>query len=489
MIAPRVRIVVLGLAGVLLVSGQNTVDREMTAKIRVEGLEHSQALPVFETLTIEIGPRLTNSPAFKRAIDFARDRLETYGLANVHLEPWKFGRGWTLEHLTVEMVEPRYMPLIGYAEGWSPSTPGDLVATPVFLGGKTPAEIESLRASIKGAIVMTQPIQTAFVRQDRPQPTEGSGDGPPVLSPPALFRGAPEAQRFTTLVREAGPGVMLRPNVLADGTVYVTGRDAGPSAVPSIVLASEHYNLIARMLEHKIPVKLRVNIQSKFYDTDLNAYNLIGEIPGTDPALKDQVVMLGAHIDSWHTGVGATDNADGTTTMMEAMRILKAVGARPRRTIRVAIWGGEEQGLLGSKAWVAQHLSGDANRQARDNLAVYFNIDNGTGPIYGFALENNADAKPILDSWLEPLKDLGVRRNVNLHLTDTDHLSFLAVGVPGFNPFQDYQDYDVRTHHTNMDMVEHVKPEDLRQAAIVMASFAYNAAMRDRPIPRPQTAH
>jgi Zn-dependent M28 family amino/carboxypeptidase len=221
----------------------------------------------------------------------------------------------------------------------------------------------------------------------------------------------------------------------------------------------------------------------------LNAYNLIGEIPGTDPALKDQVVMLGAHIDSWHTGVGATDNADGTTTMMEAMRILKAVGARPRRTIRVAIWGGEEQGLLGSKAWVAQHLAGDANRQARENLAVYFNIDNGTGPIYGFALENNADAKPILDAWLEPLKDLGARRNVNLHLTDTDHLSFLAVGVPGFNPFQDYQDYDLRTHHTNMDMVEHVKPEDLRQAAIVMASFAFDAAMRDRPIPRPQVAH
>jgi carboxypeptidase Q len=486
MIARRAGIAVPGLLGVLLMNGQNTVDREMNAKIRVEGLEHSQAMPVFETLTIEIGPRLTGSPAFKRAIDFARDRLQAYGLANVHLEPWKFGRGWTLEHLTVEMVEPRYMPLIGYAEGWSPSTAGDLVAAPLFLGGKTPEQIEAVRASIKGAIVMTQPIQTAFVRQDRPQPTEASANAPEVLSPPALFRATPEAQKITTLVRESGPGVMIRPNVLGDGTVYVTGRDAGPSGVPSIVLASEHYNLIARMLEHKVAVKLRVNIQSKYYETDLNAYNLIGEIPGTD--LKDQVVMIGAHIDSWHTAVGATDNADGTTTMIEAMRILKAAGARPRRTIRVGIWGGEEQGLLGSKAWVAQHLAGDANRQARENLAVYFNIDNGTGPIYGFALENNADARPILDAWLEPFKDLGARRNVNLHLTDTDHLSFLAVGVPAFNPFQDYQDYDVRTHHTNMDSVEHVEPEDLRQAAIVMASFAYHAAMRDQTVPRPQGA-
>jgi carboxypeptidase Q len=182
--------------------------------------------------------------------------------------------------------------------------------------------------------------------------------------------------------------------------------------------------------------------------------------------------------------VGANDNADGTTTMMEAKRILKAIGARPRRTIRLALWGGEEQGLLGSKEWVNRHLAGDANKDARENLSVYINIDNGTNKIYGFAMENNEGAKPLFDKWLDEMKDLGTRKNVNLHLTSTDHLSFLAVGVPGFNPFQDYENYDVRTHHTNMDLSDHVNPEDLKQSAIVMATFAWNAAMLDERLPR-----
>ena len=456
----------------------------MVAKIRAEGLGNSQVSPVFETLTIDIGPRLTGSPALKRALDFARERLVSYAMDNVHLEPWKFGRGWTLDRLTVEMAEPRYMPLLGYAEAWSPSTAGEIVATPVFVGDKTPEQLQTMGAAMKGAIVMIQPVQTAFVRQDRPQPTEPGAPALDVLSPSALFGATEQSRRIATLVRQSGAGVMLRPNVLGDGTVYVTGRDEGPNGVPSIVLSSEHYNMLARMLDHHLPVKLRVDVQSKFYENDTNAYNLIAEIPGADPALRNQVVMLGAHIDSWHTAVGATDNADGVATVLEAMRILKAVGARPRRTIRVAVWSGEEQGLLGSKAWVAQHLAGEANREARENLSVYFNIDNGTGPIYGFALENNEAAQPILDAWLEPFKDFGARKNVNLRLTNTDHQSFLAVGVPAFNPFQDYRDYDVRTHHTNMDTVEHVNPADIRQAAIVMASFAYHAAMREGKFPR-----
>jgi carboxypeptidase Q len=477
--------ILLWAASGTLIPGQNSVDPTVNAKIRAEALDHSQVSPVFETLTIDIGPRLTGSPGSKRATDFARDRLVAYGMDNVHLEPWKFGRGWALDRLTVEMVEPRYMSLIGYAEAWSPSTAGEIVAAPFFIGGKTPEQVEALRANIKGAIVMTQPLQAAFVRQDRPQPTETRAATLEVLSPPALFRASEQAQRIGAIVREAGAAVMLRPNVLEDGTVYVTGRDMGQMAVPSIVLSSEHYNMIARMLDHHLLVKLRVNVQSTFYENDTNAYNVIAEIPGTDPLLRNQVVMIGAHIDSWHAAVGATDNADGVTTVVEAMRILKAIGARPRRTIRVAIWSGEEQGLLGSKAWVAQHLAGNANREARENFSVYFNIDNGTGPIYGFALENNAGAQPILDAWLEPFKDLGARRNVNLRLTSTDHESFLAVGVPAFNPFQDYQDYDVRTHHTNMDTVEHVNQADIRQAAMVMASFAYHAAMRDEKFPRP----
>jgi Zn-dependent M28 family amino/carboxypeptidase len=251
-------------------------------------------------------------------------------------------------------------------------------------------------------------------------------------------------------------------------------------------LSAEQYNMIALMLKHNVPVKLRVNLQTRFYDSDGgNAYNVIAELPGADPAVRDQIVMIGGHLDSWHTGVGATDNADGSTTVMEAMRILKAVGARPRRTIQVALWGGEEQGLLGSRAWVRQHLLGDANAGARDKFDVYFNIDNGTGPIYGWFLQNQENVRPLFDAWLEPLKNSGARRNVIEPVGATDHLSFIEAGVPGFNPIQDYGNYDIRTHHTNMDTVDRVNVNEIRQAAAVMAWFAYNSAMADRKIARP----
>ncbi len=461
-----------------------TIDTAMSAKIRAEAMsDRSQVSSIFDTLTIDIGPRLTASPAFRRAVDFAQEKLKSWGL-DTHLEPWKFGRGWTLDKLTIEMVEPRYAPLIGYAEGWSPSTAGELVASPVYLGDKTPAQIEALKSSMKGAIVMPLPPQSVYVREDRPQPSAPGVVAPEVLSPSPLFRAPEEARKLNTLAREAGAGVILRPNVLTDGTVYVTGSDGGATAVPSIIMSSEHYNMIAGMIEHHIPVKLRVAVRATYQEADTNAYNIIADIPGSDPALKDQVVMLGAHIDSWHTGVGATDNADGVTTMMEAMRILKAIGAKPRRTIQLAIWGGEEQGLLGSKAWVTSHLEGADNRQAKENFSAYFNIDNGTGPIYGFAMEDNEGAKPFFDAWLAQFKDIGARKNVNLKLTSTDHQTFLAAGVPGFNPFQDYENYDVRTHHTNMDSRDHVKPEDIRQSAIVMASFAWQTAMLDQRLPR-----
>jgi carboxypeptidase Q len=483
------------LCATVVLAGQSQTDRDATAKIRTEGLEHSQVAPVFDMLTVNIGPRLTASPAHKRAAEWARERLASYGLANARLEPWHFGRGWTLEKLTVEMIEPRYFPLIGYADGWSASTSGEIVAAPVFIGGKSLDDVEAMRAQLKGAIVMSQPMMTNFVRKDRPQPSDpdyvpmsaayatsaGRSNTPPQGETPQQ-----RAQRLTQALRTAGAAVILKPSAGEHGTVFVTGRDGGPGAVPSVTLSGEHYNMIARYLQQNIPVKLRVNVQTQFYDADGgNAYNVIAELPGADPALRDEVVMIGGHLDSWHTGVGATDNADGSTTVMEAMRILKAIGARPRRTIRVALWGGEEQGLLGSKAWVTQHLAGPANAAAREKFDVYYNIDNGTGKIYGWYLQNQEEVRPIFDSWLEPLKSVGVRRNVGEPVGSTDHLSFIDAGVPGFNPIQDYGNYDIRTHHTNMDTVDRLDVNDIRQAAIVMATFAYESAMADRKLPRP----
>ena len=485
------------------IGAQTGADSAVLARIRTEGMERSQTLPVFETLTTVIGPRLTASPAQKRASEWVRDRLIGYGLSNVHLEPWKFGRGWTLERLTIEMIEPRYLPLIGYADGWSAATAGEIVGAPVFVGGKTPDEVAAMRDRLKGAIVMTQPIMTNFVRRDRPDPSDvnyvpnaaayatsvGRGTPPPsgagIAAAAAGRGGSNPAQTIQTTLREAGAGVLLKPSIGEFGTVFVTGRDQGPGAVPSLTLSAEHYNMIARMLDANIPVKLRVNVQTAFYDNDNgNAYNVIAELPGEDPAVKDEVVMFGAHIDSWHTGVGATDNADGVTTMVEAMRILKAAGVRPKRTIRVGIWSGEEQGLLGSRAWVNEHLASDANRAARDKFSVYFNADNGFGAIYGFYEENSEPAAQLFDRWLAPLKAIGARRNVFEGVGSTDHLSFIEVGVPGFNPIQAYDNYDQHTHHTNMDTVERLNPRDLAESATVIATFAYQAAMSDQRFPR-----
>jgi len=466
------------LVTVVTVVAQEKVDASIIAKIRAEGLQHSQVMDVFDHLVNVIGPRLTASPAYKTAVDWTRDRLVQMGFDNVHTEPWDFGRGWELQKFTVEMIEPRYQPLIGYAKGWSPSTNGVLTASPIWVGNPKD-DVSKYAGKISGAIVMTRPILTDFIRADRP-----AAGGDLRRSAPPQPDVAQRNQQITVMLNKEHPGVTLEPSDGEHGTVFVTGRDAGANGYPSVVLAAEHYNMIARLLEAGVPVKLNVGVQAKFFEQDRNAYNIIAEIKGTDPLIGDEVVMAGAHLDSWHTGTGATDNADGVANIIEALRILKAVGAKPRRTIRIGIWGGEEQGLLGSKAYVQAHLSGDAGKAARDKFSVYFNFDNGTPPITGFYLEGNEEMKPIMEAWLKPLSDLGANISTLGKIGATDHLSFIAVGLPGFQAVQDYNNYDVRTHHTNMDTYERVHPEDLKKGSVVIATVLYNAAMRDAKIPR-----
>ena len=467
-------------------AAQSTADRtSVLERIRREGLDRSQVVDAFSQFVTVIGPRLTGSPNYKRAADWSRDTLASYGLADARLESWEFGRGWVLDQQVIEMVEPNYMPLIGYAEAWSAPTKGELVAAPVLLAGRSPADVAAMKATLAGAIVLTQPVVTEFVREDRAQPT--ASDQPVRIAAPPMPRqglNAADARLVSQTLREAGAGVVLRPSYGEHGTVFALGRDQGENATASMVLAAEHYNMVARMIEKGVPVKLRVGIKAHYLTTDTRGYNVVADLPGTDPALKDEVVMIGAHLDSWHTATGASDNADGSAAVIEAMRILKAIDARPRRTIRVGIWGGEEEGLLGSKAYVKQHLEGDANQAARDKFALYLNIDPGMGPVYGWHSESSAPAQSLFDAWLAPMRDLGARRNVLPGITNTDHLSFKAVGVPGFNPIQDYVTYDVRTHHTNMDTYERVREQDLKQNAIALAWFAYNAAMMDGKFPR-----
>jgi carboxypeptidase Q len=471
--------VVLGMSsGQAPAQAQEAAVSATIARIRAEGLERSQVLETFNELTNVIGPRLTNSPAHKRSIAWTREKLAGWGLANVHADPFEFGRGWTLDKLQIEMLEPRYMPIIGYPKAWSPSTAGVITAVPVFLPNPTREQLAAQAGKLRGAIVMTSPIQEYFIRADRPP---ASGD---LRSDrPRQQQNMPAADLLAALQRER-VGVTLEPNLGEHGTVFVTGRDGGNDAVPALVLAAEHYNLIARLLQQGEAVKLAVHVAARFDESDRNAHTVIAEIPGTDPALGSEVVMAGAHLDSWHTATGATDNADGVATLMEAVRILKGLDVRPRRTIRIALWGGEEQGLLGSRAYVDKHLAGDGNAAARQKFSVYFNFDNGFPPITGLYLEGNTAARPIVDGWLAPLKDLGVTQTTLGGIGATDHLSFTRIGLPGFQAVQSYLAYDVRTHHTNADFVERIEPQALQQASVVIATLLYHAAQRGEPFPR-----
>lgn len=476
--ATIVAIVLLGATA----PAQEPIDAAMIRAIRTEGLERSQVPDLFRTLTDILGPRLSGSPAYDAAALWARDRFAAWGLKSARLEPFDLGaRSWTLEKMTLEMTAPRYMPLIGYAEAWSPSTRGPIVGAPVYIGDSTGADIDALGGRLRGAIVLMARPQTQFLAQDRPQPglTESpvQTGNPPFPSPTSQTPRREALQRL----RNAGAAVALVPGPTEHGTVRVEGSLAtAPDSVPVVVVAAEQYNMLVRLAEAGERVELRVEVGVRAGQTATESHNVLAEIPGADPRVADEVVLLGAHLDSWHTAAGATDNADGVATVMEAMRMLAALDARPRRTIRVALWGGEEQGLIGSRAWVAQHLGDGPDRE---NVALYLNDDPGTGPTYGFYMEGNAAAKAIFDAWLAPLSDLGVRRNIIEGIGSTDHVPFVRAGVAAFNTIKEFEHYDVRTRHTNADLPDAVNVDDLKQSAVVLAVFAWHAAMREAPIP------
>jgi hypothetical protein len=474
----------------LAVAGQEPIDAAMIARIRAEGTERSQIPQLWHTMTDVLGARLTGSPAHHRAAEWARDRFTAWGLTAARLDPFPFPRSWSVEKVTLEMTSPRYMPLIGYPKAWTTSTAGVLSGRAVYLGDKNAQQIDALGASLRGAIVLTHLPQEAFFRNDRPQPAASEQSVRTGNPQGVQTRSTTPTQQLNAGLQRLGAGVMLEPSSFEHGTVMVLGAsgnaNAPATAVPSIVMAAEHYNMIARMLANGEPVEMRVEVQTRSAPTEGgNSFNVIAEIPGTDPALRDEVVLIGAHLDSWHTGNGATDNGDGSVTVMEAMRILSAVGARPRRTIRVGLWGGEEQGLLGARGYIEKYLPDAASRE---KLAVYLNDDPGSGKTWGYYMENNAPAMAIFDAWLAPLRDLGVTRNVIEGIGSTDHVPFVQLGLPAFNSIKDFAGYDSRSRHTNQDFYERTSLDDLEQSAIVLASFAWHAAQRNQRIPgRPLT--
>lgn len=506
-------------------ANEENVDWQMLTRIRDEGFTNSKVMQTLSQLTDVLGPRLTGSPDLKQANEWTRKQLEEWGLVNAHLESWgPFGRGWSFSRASVHMIQPAAVPLLAYPKAWTPGTDGPVRAKVVKAKLEAEADLEQWKGKLQGAIVMLgeprelkPPDKVAFTRRDEkaledlalfqipgPRP-----QGPP--GQPATPQDFQRRQRFQRTLREflsAEKAVATLEASRGDaGIVFVGGggsrqKDQNPGPL-GLVMAAEHFNRIARLIDLKKDVELEIDVRAQFHDDDLMAYNTVAEIPGTDK--KGEVVMLGAHLDSWHTGTGATDNAAGSAVTMEAVRILKALDVKPRRTIRIALWTGEEQGLLGSRAYVKEHFASrpDPKPEERElpsflrrdtgpltlkpehaKLSAYFNLDNGTGKVRGVYLQQNAAARPIFEAWLKPFEDLGAKTLTMRNTGGTDHLAFDGVGLPGFQFIQDEGDYSTRTHHTNWDVYDRMQREDMMQSSVIMAAFVYNAAMRPEMFPR-----
>ena len=507
------------------------VDWEAVNRIRDEGFHHSQVMATARELTEVIGARLTGSPGMARANEWTRDRLAEWGLENARLEPWgPFGRGWSFDRVSAHLVAPFPIPLVALPQAWTPGTDGPVRGELLRVTLEDEEDLEEHRGKLAGKVLLLDEAR-ALGDWEAPMVHRHDPDGLEALQEfeiPAE-ESAPWRERARKRWRFRKP---LNEFLAAEGvvaTIRVSSRDAGlvrvggggsrepgeSPGVPGLVMAVEHYNRLARLAEAAgggeeadapaapAPV-VEIDVVARFHDDDPMAYNTLAEIPGGD--LAGELVMAGAHLDSWHGGTGATDNAAGSAIVMEAVRILAALGIEPRRTIRVALWSGEEQGLLGSYAHVEEHFavraaSADPDEQdlpvrlqegrgplalkpAHPDLSAYFNLDNGGGRIRGIYTQENAAVAPIFEAWLEPFHDLGAKTVTLNNTGGTDHLPFDRAGLPGFQFIQDMRDYETLTHHTNADTFDHLDREDMIQASVVLASFLYHAAMRDEPLPR-----
>ena len=496
---------VLVLAITFQVSAQEeSVDHQVIARIKIEGFQQSQVMATLRYLTDVAGPRLTGSPNLKKAGEWARDTMKTWGLKHTGLEPWgEFGRGWSVERFSVEMTEPQYQNLLAYPKAWTPGTNGVVSGTPVFVHIASENHIEKYRGKLGGKIVMNRkPVRPGphFSPDATRNTDEFLEDWAGAISPGRdddwasvnrRMKRRKEGDPVQRFFRDEGIAALIQPSDRDHGVIRVHSEGSyeleAEDTYPAFVMAKEHYGRILRLLDQDIPVMLELSLQTRFYTDDPQAYNVIAEIPGTDSKLKDEVVMLGGHLDSWHAGTGATDNASGCAATMEAVRILQAIGVKPRRTIRIALWSGEEQGLLGSQAYVNKHFADIETMALKDEhekLSAYFNMDNGTGKIRGIYLQGNEAVRPIFEAYLKPFHYLGATTITTRNTTGTDHLPFDWVGLPGFQFIQDPIEYGTRTHHTNMDVSEYVIEDDLKQAAVIIATFVYHTAMRDGKFPR-----
>ncbi|MBK7595931.1 MAG: M20/M25/M40 family metallo-hydrolase [Gemmatimonadetes bacterium] len=501
---------------------QEKVDVATIEKIKSEAMDRSQVMDIMSWLTDVYGPRLAWSPNLTKAGNWAATTMKSWGLSNVALEPWSTpaGLGWENQRFTFVSTAPNFFQVLSAPRAWSAGTKGKVAGGVVIVPTDTAMTLESFKAKyagkIKGKFMMltapnglpSQKFTADAVRLTDEQLAQMAAIAPP--APGGGRGGAPGGGRggfgagglrrfnLTTdtfalrFMEQQGVAAVLMLARGSDGTIFTDNgakRDMKAPQVPMVHVSYESYGRIWRMAEKNVPVQLELEMQNRFIPADSTSFNVIAEIPGTDPALKDEVVMIGGHFDSWHAGTGATDNGAGSATMMEAMRILKALDLKPRRTIRIGLWTAEEEGLMGSRAYVAKHYG------ARDStglhvtpeqakFAAYFNLDNGSGKIRGVYQQLNTAVAPIFQAWMAPFNAGGMKTLTISTTGGTDHLTFDGVGLPGFQFIQDGLDYGTRTHHTNMDVYEKIQPEDMKWNAAVLAAFAWQAAQRDEKLPR-----
>jgi hypothetical protein len=476
---------------------QERVDLEAVRRIREEGLQRSQIPALAGHLVDVIGPRLTGSPAMKRANEWTAERFREWGLANVVVEPWgEFGRGWERVGYSGRVLTPYVEALQAIPTAWTGSTNGTVTAAVAIVRADSAAALAAYRGTLKGTVVLLQEqpdvdaMWEAAARRTSldellapPEPpTRAEGDPAQRQQMAERFRRLREVrQAADSLFRAEGVVAILTPSSRAYGILRgggsAAGRDPGqPEPIPELVVSQEQYARLYRNVERAIGVRVELNVRNRFFTEDTRAYNTLADLPGTDTA--GEYVMLGAHLDSWHLGGGATDNGAGSVVMMEAIRILKTLGLQPRRTIRIGLWSGEEQGLLGSRHWVENHP------ELHDRISAYVNVDNGTGKVRGIWDQSNAAAVPVFEQLLWPFRDLGVVAVRHGNTGGTDHLSFDRAGIPGFNFIQDPIAYGTMTHHTELDVYDHLELDDLKQAAVVVAATVYHLAMRDAMMPR-----
>ena len=519
------------------------IDYNAYVRIREEGLQHSHIMEYASALADGIGPRLTGSPNLAKANAWTRDQLTAMGCVNAHLEDWgEFGMGWQQLNTWVRMTSPDTAVFNAQALPWSPATNGPVSGPAIWVNIQDEKDFDQYKGKLAGKIVLLgamrevpvpdKPFFSRYTDKELEELANDAGGGGRDPNSPAyqarikaymarlaLADKIPQFlvdERALAVIRPSrdgakggGTGIIFDDNGSVLGGKPYT-KD-GEVKIPEIVAQIESYGRVYRLLQAHVPVTIEADVETKFTGDHEHGFDTIAEIPGTDPELKDQVVMVGGHLDSWIAGTGATDNGAGTVVAMEVMRILKALDIHPRRTIRVALWTGEEQGLFGSDGYAKMHFGAAPETTDPDQLKLpsfmrapggplelkpeqklvsgYFNVDNGSGKIRGIYLQQNLAVRPIFEQWMAPLKDLGVTTITSQNTGGTDHLSFDKVGIPGFQFIQDELDYDTRTHHSNMDTYERLQAPDLKQAATVEAIFVYNTAMRDQMLPRKPLPH